>query len=128
MTAVKYLVSIPRETENDPKWTTRREPVVPCFPSQHSGAFLAVPSFLLAERAEVMDTTTDADELVEALAKEYPCLPRTLHENYVLAVWKAVFDVPAGTVYKAVVNQKQALLVNTKTGESTILWNEQPLK
>lgn len=125
---MKYLVAIPRETERDDKWTTRREPVVPCFPSQHSGAFLTVPSFKLAERAEVAETDADADEMAGALAKEYPGLPRTLHENYVLAVWKAVVDVPVGTTYKVLVNQKQALLVDTKTGRSTSLWEEQPLK
>lgn len=125
---MKYLVAIPRETERDDKWTTRREPVVPCFPSQHSGAFLTVPSFKLAERAEVAETDADADEMAGALAKEYPGLPRTLHENYVLAVWKAVIDVPVGTTYKVLVNQKQALLVDTKTGRSTSLWEEQPLK
>ena len=124
---MKYLVAIPREKEADKRWTTVREPVVPCFPSQHTGAFLAVPSFLLADRAEVAETDADADELATALEKEYPGLPRTLHENYVFAVWKAVMAVPTGTVYKAVVNQRQALLVNAKTGESTSLWEEQPL-
>lgn len=124
---MKYLVAIPRETEKDAKWTTRREPVVPCFPSQHTGAFLTVPSFLLAEKAEVVETDADADELAAALAKEYPGLPKALHENYVFAVWKAVLSVPVGTVYKTVVNQRQALLVNAKTGESTSLWEEQPL-
>lgn len=125
---MKYLVSVPREMEKDKRWTTRREPVVPCFPSQHTGAFLAVPSFLLAEKAEVAETDADADEMALALAKEYPGLPRTLHENYVLAVWKAVIDVPAGTTYRVSVNQRQALLINTATGESTSLWEEQPLK
>ena len=123
---MKYLVAVPREKEADPKWTTRREPVVPCFPSQHTGAFLTVPSFLLAERAEVAETDADADEMAAALAKEYPGLPRKLHENYVFAVWKEVQAIPPGTAYKVVVNQKQALLVNVKTGESTMLWKEQP--
>ena len=125
---MKYLVAIPREKEADAKWTTRREPVVPCFPSQHSGAFLTVPGFLLADKAEVAEVDADADVLAEALAKEYPGLPRILHENYVLAVWKTVMDVPAGTVFTVLVNQQQATLVNVKTRETTTLWNEQPTR
>lgn len=124
---MKYLVAIPREKEADKRWTTVREPVVPCFPSQHSGAFLTVPSFLFADRAEVAETDVDADVLADALAKEYPGLPRTLHENYVFAVWRAVLADPPGRTYKVVVNQRQALLVDVKTGESRFLWKEQPL-
>ena len=124
---MKYLVSVPREMEKDKRWTTRREPVVPCFPSQHTGAFLTVPSFLLADKAEVAETDADADEMASALTAEYPGLPRVLHENYVFAVWKAVINAPLGTTYRVVVSQKQALLVNTETGESVSLWEEQPL-
>ena len=94
---MKYLVSVPREMEKDKRWTTRREPVVPCFPSQHTGAFLTVPSFLLADKAEVAETDADADEMASALTAEYPGLPRVLHENYVFAVWKAVINAPLGT-------------------------------
>jgi len=124
---MKFLVSIPAEKVNDERWTTERMPVVPCFPSQHSGAFLTVPGFKLADRAEVAETGSDADEMAQALAKEYPGLPRRLHENYILAVYKAVFDVPAGTAYRVLVNQKQAMLVDARTGATTILWEEQPL-
>ena len=105
-----------------------REPVVPCFPSQHSGAFLTVPGFKLADRAEVAETDADADALAEALAKEYRCLRRALHENYVFGTWRATLNDPAGTTYRTIVNQRQAIIVNVKTGESRILWNEQPLK
>lgn len=125
---MKFLVAVPRERERDNRWTTVREPVVPCFPSQHTGAFLTVPSFLLAARAEVAETDADADELANALAKEYPGLPRALHENYVFAVWRAVIPDPVGRVYRVTVNQQQALLVDAKTGESRFLWKEQPLK
>ena len=125
---MKFLVAIPREREGDKRWTTVREPVVPCFPSQHAGAFLAIPSFKLADRAEVVETDADADELAAALAKEYPGLPRTLHENYVFAVWRAVMADPVGRKYKVVVNQQQAMLVDARTGESRFLWKEQPLK
>ena len=125
---MKFLVSIPAEKVNDERWTTERMPVVPCFPSQHSGAFLTVPGFKLADRAEVAETDADADEMATALVREYPGLPRRLHENYILAVYEAVFNAPAGTVYRVKVNQKQALLVNIGTGESMSLWEEQPLQ
>ncbi len=125
---MKYLVSVPAERVSDERWTTRRMPVVPCFPSQHSGAFLTVPEFKLANKAEVAETDADADEMAQALAAEYPGLPRRLHENYILAVYKAVFDVPVGTTYKTTINQKQAMLIDAKTGESVMLWQEQPLQ
>ena len=129
---MKFLVSLPHGKapgeQAETIWTTRREPVVPCFPSQHTKAFLAIPSFRLAGKAEVADTDADADILADALAKEYPGLPRTLHENYILGVWKAVYDIPKGTVFSVAVNQKQAMLIDDKTGATIILWNEQPLK
>ena len=122
---MKYLVAIPKEKVTDGRWTTVREPVVPCFPSQHTGAFLAVPSFKLADRAEVAETDADPDEMLEALAKEYPGLPRTLHEAYILKTYENVQDLPPGTVCTVSVNQKQALLV--PAGRPTVLlWNEQP--
>lgn len=124
---MKFLVSIPAERVNDKRWTTERMPVVPCFPSQHSGAFLTIPGFKLADRAEVAETDADADEMAQAMSGEYPGLPRRLHENYILAVYKAVFDVPAGTVYRVLVNQRQAILVDARTGATTVLWEKQPL-
>ena len=124
---MKFLVSVPKEMDKDGKWATGREPVVPCFPSQHAGAFLAVPSFRLAEKAEVTEIDADPDEMAEALAKEYPGLPRSLHENYVLYTLKAVYDFEEGTVFRIRVSQRQAMLVNDRTGDTTILWNEQPL-
>ena len=125
---MRFLVAIPKETVNDDKWATAREPVVPCFPSQSSGAFLAVPSFRFSEKAEVAETDADPGTLADALAKEYPGLPRTLHENYVLEVFKAVFDAPLGTVYRISVSQRQAMLIDDKTAETKILWREQPIK
>ena len=124
---MKFLVAIPKETVNDDKWATAREPVVPCFPSQSSGAFLAVPSFRFSEKAAVAETDADPDRLADALAKEYPGLPRTLHENYVLKVFEAVFDAPLGTVYRIAVSQKQAMLIDDKSSETKILWQEQPI-
>lgn len=124
---MKFLVTIPRDKVNDNIWTTRREPAVPCFPSQHGRAFLGIPEFRLADKAEVLDIDTDPDVLVDALAKEYPGLPRRLHENYVLGVFKAVFDTPIGTVFRIIVNQKQALLIKDETNHIISLWDEQPL-
>lgn len=125
---MKFLVAIPKETVNDDKWATAREPVVPCFPSQSSGAFLAVPSFRFSEKAEVAETDADPDVLADELANEYPGLPRTLHENYVMQTFTAAFDSTPGTVYRISVSQKQAMLINDKTAETKILWQEQPLK
>lgn len=123
---MKYLVSVPVERDSDGRWTTEREPVVPCFPSQHSGAFLAVPSFRLAHKAAVAETDADPDEMCSKLAAEYPGLPRSLHENYIMKTFEAVQSLPAGTVCTVSVNQKQAMLV--PDGMPTlILWNEQPL-
>lgn len=124
---MKYLVSIPVARSTDRRWTTEREPVVPCFPSQHSGAFLAVPSFLLADRAVVTETDADPDAIAAALAKEYPGLPRRLHENYVMKTFEAVFGMAEGTVLRAAVSQRQARLVDAKTGAVTVLWDGQPL-
>lgn len=125
---MKFLVAIPKEKSSDGRWATEREPVVPCFPSQSSGAFLTVPSFRLAEKAEVADVSVDPDELAAALAREYPGLPEKLHENYVLLTFKAVFDSALGTVYRISVSQTQAMLINDKTSATKILWQEQPLK
>lgn len=124
---MKFPVSIPASRSTDGKWTMRREPVVPCFPTQHTRAFLAVPSFLLAEKAEVADIDADPDELADRLSAEYPGLPRTLHENYVLTMYKTVFDMPEGTVLRVSVSQDQAFLIDDRTSTTTTLWNAQPL-
>lgn len=124
---MKFLVAIPKETVADGKWATAREPVVPCFPSQSAGAFLAIPSFTMAEKAEVTETDADPDEMVDALAREYPGLPRGLHENYVMAVFRYAYARDLGTVVRVAVNQKQAIMTEEASGESHILWNEQPL-
>ena len=87
-----------------------------------------MPSFLLAEKAEVANVDVDADEMAAALAKEYPGLPRTLHENYVLAVWKAVYDLPEGRKFEIRVSQQQALLVDCATRKTISLWERQPLE
>lgn len=124
-----YLVAIPKEKVTDGKWTTAREPVVPCFPSQHAGAFLALPSFKLAEKAEVADPGPDfdPDALADLLAKEYPGLPRTLHENYILKTWEAVRELAPGRVFRIKVNQRQALLIDDRTNTTIAVWTEQPL-
>ena len=124
---MKYLVSVPKERSQDRRWTTEREPVVPCFPSQHVGAFLAVPSFLLADKAVVAEVDADPDAIVDALAKEYPGLPRRLHENYVLKTFEAVFGMEVGTELRVAVSQTQARLIDGKTGDVTALWEKQPL-
>ena len=123
---MKYLVSVPVERDSDGRWTTAREPVVPCFPSQHSGAFLAVPSSRLPPTAAAAATDADPDEMCRKLEAEYPGLPRSLHENYIMKTFEAVQGLPAGTVCTVSVNQKQAMLV--PDGMPTlILWHEQPL-
>ena len=123
---MKYLVSIPKEKVTDERWTTEREPVVPCFPGQQNGAFLAVPSFRLTDRAEVAEIRADPDEMLEKLAAEYPGLPRTLHENYIMKTYETVQNMPVGTVCRISVNQKQALLV-PEGMPTVLLWNEQPM-
>lgn len=121
-------MAIPASGTNDGRWAESGELVIPCFPSQHTGAFLAVPSFRLAARARVSEEDVDPDTLADALAKEYPGLPRKLIENYILETYKAVAEDADGTEYGVVVGQDQALLVNKTTGRTKQLWEKQPVQ
>ena len=40
---------------------------------------------------------------------------------------KAIYDFEEGAVFRIRVSQRQTTLVNDRTGDTTILWNEQPL-
>lgn len=124
---MKFLVAVPKERVSGGRWTTVREPVVPCFPTQGSGLFLTVPSFLMADRAEVAETDADPDEMVERMHHEYPGLPRGLHANYVLEVFKAVSDCTVGTVFRVSVSRDSATLIDDSTRETRVLWTRQPL-
>lgn len=123
---MKYLFAASAGAQGK-QGTTEEDPVVPCFPGTHDTSFLTVPSFKIAARAVVKDLEVDPDEMVDSLAKEYPCLPRKLHENYVFETFKSVADEEIGTEFGVAVNQRQALLINKTNGSTKVIWDKQPI-
>jgi len=126
---MRYLVSVPPEktTEKD-NWAPAGEPVVPWYPATSENVFLSTTSFKKAPYAEVVDRADiDIDVIASALKKQYPGLPATLHDNYVLATAKAAYAYPIGTRFNIFITPDTAKLKAIGKEEVHILWEKQPL-
>ena len=110
------------------KWAQEDEPVVPWYPATLRNVFLGTGTFRPALYALVADVPDlDIDALADKLIKEYPGLPRTLHQNYVLAIAKAATANPLGTLYRILITIDVATLVEVNTENTYRLWDNQPL-
>jgi hypothetical protein len=127
---VRYLVSVaPEATGNDVKedWAAEGEPVVPWYPATLENVFLSVMTFKKAACAKVADIADDPDVMASRLAEEYPGLPLSLHENYILAIAKAAHEFPVETVFRIFIGRNSAKLQAVKSEDIHVLWEEQPL-
>jgi len=128
---MRYLLSVsPAETavNEEERWAPAGEPVVPWYPATLVNVFLSVESFKQAPSAEVAECPhLDLDFLAKRLAKEYPGLPLTLHENYVLATAKAAHHFPVGTRLQVLIGQNQTRLKPVGKDDFYTLWEKQPL-
>lgn len=126
---MKFLVSVPptQTTEND-KWAGAGEPVIPWFPAPVDNVFLSVDSFKKSPYAEVVERADlDPDVLAETLKKQYPGLPATLHENYILATATAAHAYPVGTRFQIFITPNTAKLKVVGKEDYHLLWEQQPL-
>ena len=103
--------------------------MVPWYPATLANVFLSVKSFKQAPTAQVSRLgELDLDALATSLAKQYPGLPRTLHENYVLGTARAAYHFPVGTKLQIIITAHRAQVRPVGTDEMYVLWEQQPLK
>jgi len=128
---MKYLFSVePEIVANDDKdrWAPTGEPVVPWYPATLENVFLSTVSFKQAPVARVIDDDEiDIDSVAVSLYKHLPGLPKTLHNNYVLAVARAAHALPEGTRLQAFIDNDTAKLKILGQENYIVLWESQPL-
>ena len=136
---MRFLVAVPPEVKGESdhdQWAAGGEAVVPWFPATIQHVFLTVPGYKKAPYAKVADAQVDPDTLVDALCQQYPGLPRTLHEAYVLATGRAALKFPIGTKLRIRVMPDEAILYTLLEDEEAAdsesvqlsLWKSQPVK
>lgn len=127
---MRYMVSVaPKLTDSENQWAAGNEPVVPWYPHSPQNMFLAIPSFKPSQYAVVVDDAIDVDKVAGILKTEYPSLPGSLHDNYVLAIARAAHRYPVGTLLRIYVTYDKAELcvAGKEDTERHVLWEKQPL-
>lgn len=122
---IRFLVSVPVESGKD-MWTTGRFPVVPCFPPQHDRAFLCIGDWRLAREAEVAEIDVDPDALADEMSRQYPGIPRTMHDAYVMHTFEAAMRRSIGDRVRVLVSQDKATLVNVDKPGVEDMWTRKP--
>jgi len=127
-----YLFALPGVTlpgvPADYIQASEHEPVVPWFPAPPQNAFLGTDSWKLVSHALALDRPVDPDVIASRLAKQYPGLPRVLLDNYVLATARAASKLPLDTIVSCIVTADAATLQISESGQSIVLWDQQPIK
>ena len=74
----------------------------------------------------------DPDDLLQKLIDQYPALPRTLLENYIMSPMMKLSSKAApysvGDVFQIFTTEDIASLRQTTSGEMIRLWDSQPIK
>jgi len=127
---MRYLVSVRQETiASDAKdqWAPQGEPVVPWYPATLRNAFLAIDSFKPAQYAKVVDDPNiDIDDIADRLCIEYPGIPKSIHNAYVLAIAKAAHKFQVGSAFSIIVEYDRVQLFELGATEVHTLWDKHP--
>lgn len=123
---MNYLISIPSDKPLG-GWLAGREPVVPWYPAPASDVFVGTITFGKCYQAVVESVPgLNLTDIADRLARQYPGLPRTLHENYVLYTANLSHYLPVGLRVQAVVTQHSAKIRVVDTQKIYTLWDKQP--
>jgi len=129
---MRFLLSLaPERGTHDPTGETyagNGEPVVPWFPAPVRSVFLSLTSWAYSPYAIVSEPDLDPDVLAARLAAQYPGLPETLHNNYVLATAMAAAKLPVGTRVRPIITADAAHLQVLNDDTIITLWETQPMK
>jgi len=127
---MRYLVSVSHEVvAEDAKgqWAPQGEPVVPWYPATPRNAFIAVDSFRPSQYAKVVDDPAiDIDDIADRLCAEYPGIPKSIHDAYVLGIAKAAHKFEIGTIFNIIVEYDKAQLIEKDGAAIHILWEKHP--
>lgn len=108
-------------------WASAGEPVMPNFPTGYSNSFLGTISFKPTMKAEVKEfPELNLDEMVDRLHKQYPGLPRSMLETYVLETAKAAYEIEPGSECSVYNTWEATSILDLATGELHTLWTTLP--
>jgi hypothetical protein len=111
------------------RYAVAGEPVIPWYPAPMDNLFMSTVSFKKAIHAVVRELPEfNADAALAHLLKEYPGLPKVLHENYLYHTARAAAAFPEGTIFRIYIKPTTARL-HEVGGEERLftLWEQQPL-
>ena len=125
---MRYLVAHHRAGSTGKDWSPNGEAVVPNVPTGAQNTFLGVPSFKTVPYARVADCPTlNIDKLAADLKHEYPGLPASLWDAYVMETAKLASRLPVGTICQIFIDEDSAAVMPVDRQEIYTLWAEQPL-
>ena len=108
------------------------EPVIPSFPVVDENSFTGLNTWRGYSYAELKIMKEDPDDLLQKLIDQYPALPRTLLENYIMIPMMKLSSKAApysvGDVFQIFTTEDIASLRQTTSGEMIRLWDSQPIK
>lgn len=126
---MRYLVTLPPVvTKAQDAVAAAGEPVVPWYPAPPRNMFLAITSMSAVATAVVADVDEDPDKLAEALHKQLPGLPLTMHQNFVMATALAASKLKTGTRVRPVMDYYTAAIQTADNNTIIKLWDSLPIK
>lgn len=98
-------------TDVDTKaWADAGELVVPVLPTQPENNFLGLDSFSVVPYAKVVTGDVCPDSMAAKLKDQYPGLPASFHDTFVLATLKAAAKLPVDTVVQIYTTHDEVII------------------
>lgn len=129
---MNYLFALePLAKNKNMESATGGEPVIPAFPIQeYINSFLGLNTLKYASLAEVKQVTIGSIEfirtLVDALVKQLPGIPQSIHEKYVMLTAKAVQQFKPGDMFSIFITPNSAKLRHIGDENIYPIWTTRP--
>lgn len=99
------------------------ELLIPWFPAPVRNVFLSTHSFAIRPQGIISEAPNiDLDAILEALHKQYPGIPREIHEKYILRSCYAAAQFPVGTEVRPVITADSAMVQDLEGSKHIDLW------
>jgi hypothetical protein len=96
--------------------------LIPQYPSHTGNKFLSTTTFKTYMSGEVTDSDADPDEALNNLLKQYPGIPREIHENYIIRACRAASKFNVGVHVRPVLTQTSAMVQDEEGTTHVTLW------
>ena len=124
---MRFLACVATPVSDGEKWATAGEPVVPNFPTGYANSFLGVDTFRPAMRARVADFPgLDIDAMARKLREQFPGLPKSMLDAYVLETAKTAYELPMAAECNIYTTWEQARIMELATGKIHVMWEQLP--